>query len=275
MPGYIHHIQWCVGNLGRTRKMLEEKYQFKVLSRRDDSNGEEIVLRSGQITFLVSQRADREVITRNSSEPVYPWLSCSCREHQRHERDSVFNIALEVCDVDSTAERMRVNGGKVLHTPKTLVTPEGSVRFAVISSPCNNVIHSIVNTRSFTGSFLPGFHDAEEADFDNDDQEEALLSDIDHVTLVVNEGETAPILDWYAKSCGMQRFQVAPDEDPEEGAVFEAAGMKLTAADWLTEWMCREDGVVWESADSGKAGFKLVIAEPLSNREDSHIHRYE
>jgi hypothetical protein len=31
------------------------------------------------------------------------------------------------------------------------------VDFAVVTSPCDNVIHSLINTSRYTGLFLPGF----------------------------------------------------------------------------------------------------------------------
>ncbi len=34
---------------------------------------------------------------------------------------------------------------------------QGDVDYAVVTSPCDNVVHSLLNTSRFSGTFLPGF----------------------------------------------------------------------------------------------------------------------
>jgi len=144
----------------------------------------------------------------------------------------------------------------------------------VVTSPCDNVIHSLVNTQSYHGLFLPGFS-APGAETKELTTNPSLFTQIDHVALVANEGDSGRILDWYSRCCGMERFLISKDEDPEEGTVFEDVGMRLTAGDWMSEWLCRERGVMWENDEDQKnRNFKLVIAEPLENREDSHVHSF-
>ena len=267
MPGYIHHIQWCVTDIEVAKKSLMEGYQFHLIASREGQN-REAVLTSGEITFLLSQRT-------SSQQPdlgdCYPWLRCRCRDEPSHEIDSVFNVCLEVGDVDKTFTSMTNNGSEILHPPSIITTPQGRIHYAVVTSPCNNVIHSLVNTHNFHGVFLPGFAACDTLD---DKTEAAMLTHIDHVTYVVNEGESENILGWYRDCCGMEKFQITLDEDPEVGTVFTDVGMKLNAGDWISEWMCREDGVMWQDdLEQQTRNFKLVIAEPLADREDSHVHR--
>ena len=68
----------------------------------------------------------------------------------------------------------------------------------MVTSPCDNVIHSLVNTSSYTGSFLPGFSMTESDELDKEERE--LLCDIDHVTYVCHEGESLEILAFYKVS---------------------------------------------------------------------------
>ena len=51
--------------------------------------------------------------------------------------------------------------------------------------------------------------------------------------------------------------------------------MRLTAGEWMSEWLCPEKGVMRHDDDEDQQiiDFKLVIAEPLENRENSHFHR--
>ena len=77
------------------------------------------------------------------------------------------------------------------------------MELAVVTSPCDNVIHSLVNTSSYTGSFLPGFRKTESNKLDKEEitkEEEEELCDIDHVTYVCHEGESLKILAFYKVS---------------------------------------------------------------------------
>ena len=265
MPGYIHHIQWCVASLEDTLETMIEGYKFKLLAAREGEN-KEAVLQSGDIRFLVSERTDTD---QPGLVYNYPWLRCSCRSEASHHIDSVFNVCLEVSDVDITFNNMQHNGSEVLHPPTTITTSSGSIRYAVVTSPCDNLVHSLVNTKDYTGTFLPGFtvNVSLDEELDNDIEQ---VTHIDHLTYVVKLGDTDRILDWYQKCCGMKRFLMNPDEDP----AIDDFVMRLNAGNFLSEWMCREDGVMWQGdEDLVKRNFKLVLAEPLPDREESQVHR--
>ena len=49
---------------------------------------------------------------------------------------------------------------------------------------------------------------------------------------------------------GMKRFLVNPKESPE-GVAFEGeVNMRLTVGEWLSTWLCREEGAQLESTDN-------------------------
>ena len=165
------------------------------------------------------------------------------------------------------------NGSASLHPPDRMNCSEGNVELAVVTSPCDNVIHSLVNTDHYSGVFLPGFTPCEDDELSLDTTD--LMSHIDHVTYVCNIGDTERILAWYRSCCGMERFLISQDEDPEVGMVFDDMGMKLNVGNWITEWMCREQGVQWLDSDhSSVRNFKLVLAEPLPDNVDSHVNEF-
>ena len=56
--------------------------------------------------------------------------------------------------------------------------------------------------------------------------------------------------------------------------MFEDVGMRLNVGSWLTEWMCREEGVQWQSPQQKCNKTKLVIAEPLQDAEKSHVDAF-
>ena len=78
---------------------------------------------------------------------------------------------------------------------------KGKVEVAVVSSPCDNVIHSLVNTSAYSGSFLPGFIMSNSSkELEDKEEEGELLCDMDHVTYVCREGESLKILAFYKVS---------------------------------------------------------------------------
>jgi len=278
MPGYIHHVQWCVTSLDETLHKLTQNYRFNLLCERNGMN-KEAVVKCGDIVFLLTERGT-EVIECEKSE--YPWLTCSCRNCDRHLVDSVFNVCLEVGDVDKVFTSMTSNGSEVFKNPSTIVTPEGCLRVAVVGSPCKNVIHSLVNTSQYNGLFLPGFGEVASNEISKEEEDKNMFTHMDHVTYVCEVGDSRRILDWYNKCCGMERF-LAPLETPGEGVVIEDdVGMRLMAGEWLSEWLCREEGVMWNKKGDGggdskitqRRNFKLVMAEPLPDNPTSHVNSF-
>ena len=147
MLGYIHHIQWSVLSLEKVVTHLTQDWGATTLAARDM----ETVLRLGSTTMLISEKREE---ARISSD--YPYLQC-CHGDPCPHRESVFNIVLEVGDVTEVAKRMVERGSRLLVSPYTVSSGEGSVQFALVTSPCNNVLHGLVNTKHFSGLFLPGF----------------------------------------------------------------------------------------------------------------------
>ena len=270
MPGYLHHIQWSVASLQQTSQKLRAEYGMREVAVREDRGRREVVLQSGLVTFLVSETGEEVMMEGDQTD--YPWLS-SGRKGEGGETDSVFNICLEVGDVRETYQRMTGAGSLSISPPRDLSVEEGTVSVAVVSSPCSQVIHSLVNTTRYSGRFLPGFTRAGEEREDGEEETEDLISHIDHITLVCEPGDSRDILAWYSTTCGMQPFLLAQEDMPGEGTVFQEAGLRLNVSSWVTDWLCREEGVTWDQGDTER-NFKLVLAEPLPDNEESHVKKF-
>ena len=90
-------------------------------------------------------------------------------------------------------------------------------------------------------------------------------------------------------------------ETPDEGVVIgEEVGMRMKVGEWISSWLCREEGVRLPQANGGEKNvfhtfskqlfclrnsflfadvdcqndFKLVLAEPLEGRPDSHVQKF-
>ena len=181
---------------------LTHNWGGRVVSRRPG----EAVIQIGGCLMLVSEMKRTEAV----SESDYPRLHC-CQGRACPHGEAVFNICLEVGDVEAAVARMRDRGTRLIVPPTSLASDLGVVTCAVVSSPCDNVIHSLVNTSGFRGQFLPGFEDVTS---ESDGSEEvAGLTHVDHVTYVCRRGESEAILAWYRDTCGMAAFSLAGETE--------------------------------------------------------------
>ena len=128
---------------------LTETWGGQALCERDL----ETVVRLGSTLILLSEKQRGKVRRDCSPGPCYPYLQCCHGAVCRHSQ-AVFNICLEVEDVAGLVERMRSQGSRVIMSSRSITEPQlGSVDCAVVSSPCENVLHSLVNTKHYQAIF--------------------------------------------------------------------------------------------------------------------------
>jgi len=261
MPGYVHHIQWSVQDLQRCVEYLTLQWGSMVVARREG----EVVIKAGTTTFLISQKkSDNE---GHIGEEDYPRIKC-CPSKKCLHGDSVFNICLEVDSVEDTCMVMEEKGSTVFTRPRIINSDQGPVTYALVSSPCDNIVHALVNTQQYRGQFLPGFVEETRAE-----QDSVGLTYMDHITYVCRVGESKDILDWYRDTCGMARFIISQEEG-EEGTVIDGdVGIRLKVGEWMSEWLCREVGGQTAHTDQER-NFKLVLAEPLHHAGDDHVNKF-
>ena len=188
----------------------------------------------------------------------------------------MFNICLEVEDVAGTVERMEREGSRLVMPGRSISSSLGRVETAVVSSPCENVLHSLVNTSQYQGVFLPGFSPVTSPSSPSPSpQLTPGLKQLDHLTYVCRAGQSQAILEWYSKTCGMETFLLNPSQPGSEVVEVEGeAGLRLRVGEWLGEWLCREvGGQISPPLPSQQHlnSFKLVLAEPLG--QGGHVNR--
>ena len=59
MPGYIHHIEWSVGDAEAVAEMLVGQFGFRRFAERKKRR-RQVAVRSGSTVFLVTQREEEE-----------------------------------------------------------------------------------------------------------------------------------------------------------------------------------------------------------------------
>ena len=306
MESFIHHIEWCVKDINRTTNCLTTQYGFTLISERKSfttNNGKKSgssfvyqkVVQSGSTIFLLTQNNSEDNFESNVRlETGYPILSC-CSSKRNHRRDTVFNVCLEVKNVDASTEKaieVNNNCGKenVVLIPPTTIVYENKfrLRYSVIKSICGNIIHTLLDSKDYRKHinlpFLPGFVDVRNKNINlehfstNCNETSSLTSFIDHVTYVCQAGESKSILDWYKKCFGMERFLVGSKEtlDDDGIEIGHDVEMRITVGEWISSWMCREEGVKFNSSQCCNEGmnFKLVLAEPLGTHKFSHVQQF-
>ena len=245
----LHHVEVLCQNLEQSLKQFCEKFGFNVLARSSSPN--RFTLNRDAINFVLSEGA--------------------------RERDTVFNVALEVKDVKQVVDVVKRNDGKVIRGPEILSDSNGKVESAIVQTPVGNVVHTLLNASGYNGVFLPGFDVFDNkmalpktpcyaTDSSNSQTiiKDRILTHFDHITFACPLGTSKTVMKWYEKCFGFTRFSINSDET-QDGFVVQSAiqgasiGMKLTAMQY---WFCSESELRIDTDEPG-GGVKFVFAEPL------------
>ena len=246
----LHHIEVLCQNLQQTLKQFCGKFGFRLLARSSFPN--RVTLNRDSINFVLSEGAP--------------------------ERDTVFNVALEVKDVGKAVDTVKRNNGKIIREPETFADCDGEVESAVIGTPVGNVVHTLLNASGYKGVFLPGYlasdnkmalQESGYVTSTNSSSPKTVLGDrilthFDHITFACPLGTSQAIMKWYEKCFGFTRFNISSDESAD-GFIVQSSiqgasiGMKLTAMQY---WFCSESELAIDTDEPG-GGVKFVFAEPL------------
>ena len=211
MPGYIHHVEWCVSDLQTQVQVLVSHYGFEPIAKRvrkidEKWLAEQILVQSGATVFLLTQKSR---LTKTSTVQAvqaneYPVLVCC---DQDHIRDTVFNVCLVVGQYvnEITAKIEAFEPSSVLVHPNDKCTG----LLSVVKSCCGNIIHTLLEKKF---KILPGFEEiGDKSAFGKSWNDNCLrTTHMDHVTYVCHQGQSQKILQWYHKMFKMRRFFVNP-----------------------------------------------------------------
>src|SRR5262249_27009823 len=100
--------------------------------------------------FVLKSGACRFVI-KGGVSPTSPLL-----DHHRAHGDGVYDIALEVPNVDKCVARAREMGATVLEEPHDVSDEHGTIRMAAIAT-YGDTRHSLIDRSKYDGVYLPGY----------------------------------------------------------------------------------------------------------------------
>ncbi|KAG8197344.1 hypothetical protein JTE90_013471 [Oedothorax gibbosus] len=207
----IHHVVMCVLNADDTFDRLR-KFGFKLFAKRETPLCKELVLRIGQVNFIITERKDdASPYTKYSDGSKIRsehFTTFCCENQENHEIDSVFNVAFEVRDIQLVVNRIKSGGGSanVIQPITTLTDTNGEMKYCLIKSVCGNVVHCILQKSSYHG-FLVGYEVMEDA-FEDDSETQYGINFVDHVTLACHSGHSEEILRFYEMCFGMKKFSI-------------------------------------------------------------------
>jgi catechol 2,3-dioxygenase-like lactoylglutathione lyase family enzyme len=239
----LHHVEFLCSNLRNRLGQFCEQFGFRPFA--EAVNPRRVAIKRNSIIF---------VLTEDTTT-----------------RDTVFNVTLEVKDVDETTRRVDSNGGQVLIGPTTFKDCYGYTLSSVVQTPIGNVVHTLIDKSNYNGPFLPGFNDLTTQTLDivqrnclGPAEDEPLLTHLDHIAFACHQDTSLQVIDWYRKCLGFTRFELNDDEK-EDGFKIESTvngktvGLKLSAMEY---WKCSEFGIEVKSNDP-RGRVKFVLAEPL------------
>lgn len=223
----IHHLELCVKDIHETLKLLR-RYGFVPFAKRETARCKQVATRLSSIVFIVSEK-NRGFKTHNKllgsiTNEHYSVLCSRCEnevssgddDDMGDHVDTVFNVALNVKNVNSLTDRVKMHdANSVIHPPSVVKDKNGHISFSIIKSVCGNLIHTLLNLENYHGYFLPGFTEISNVNNYDDTYSAAIdlinsnITHVDHVTLACHTGYSESIIKYYENAFGMEKFKIS------------------------------------------------------------------
>lgn len=250
----LHHVEMCVNSAKPVLRYFA-KLGFTLSASSKKEYCKQYMISNRKVALVVTQGPDvyQKELAQEWSIPALSLIG----QRGPTPVDTVFNVALEVDNVEELTTTMCKNGGRLLKAPGSSVSDEhGSVTYAMVKTGFGNIIHTLLNKKSYRGQFLPGFQQREICEPSGTYQK--LTGDIDHITYACHSGEMDAIIEWYDKCLGLKRHYINSQDDSNSGMVIgENIGIRLKAAKTAVR--------------GNERPLLLVLAEPLTNKRNNHV----
>lgn len=191
----IHHVEFWAGNAKQASFYYRKAFGFSQLAYSGLETGNRefasYVLSQGKVRFVVSTPFDPEH---------------AASEHIRRHGDGVRDIALLVEDADYAFSEAVKRGAVPVLEPRDETDEQGSIRRAAIRT-YGDTIHSLISYKDYSGSFLPGYTQAEVAG------ESTGIAAVDHMVGNVELGAMTTWCEFYSKVMGFSRYITFDDKD--------------------------------------------------------------
>jgi 4-hydroxyphenylpyruvate dioxygenase len=141
----VDYLQFLVGNAKQAAHYYSTAFGMTCIAYRGPEQGyrdhAEYVLVSGSARFLITGAVH---------------AGAASAAHVAKHSDGIYDIAIEVPDVDAAFKHAVSAGARGVTEPHDLTDEHGTVRTAAIAT-YGDTIHSLVDRSRYDGPFLPGF----------------------------------------------------------------------------------------------------------------------
>src|SRR3569833_2237392 len=141
----VDYLQFLVGNAKQAAHYYSTAFGMTCVAYRGPEQGyrdhAEYVLVSGSARFLITGAVH---------------AGAAGADHVTRRSDGIYDIAIEVPDVDAAFKHAVSTGARGVTEPHDLTDEHGTVRIAAIGT-YGETIHSLVDRSRYDGPFLPGF----------------------------------------------------------------------------------------------------------------------
>jgi 4-hydroxyphenylpyruvate dioxygenase len=141
----VDYLQFLVGNAKQAAHYYSTAFGMTCVAYRGPEQGyrdhSEYVLVSGSARFLIT----------GSVHTGAPGSA-----HVAAHSDGIYDIAIEVPDVDAAYKHATEAGARGVTEPHDLIDDHGTVRIAAIAT-YGDTVHSLVDRSRYDGPFMPGF----------------------------------------------------------------------------------------------------------------------
>jgi 4-hydroxyphenylpyruvate dioxygenase len=241
----VDYLQFLVGNAKQAAHFYSSAFGMTCVAYRGPEQGyrdhAEYVLVSGSARFLITGAV-------HAGAPG--------AEHVTKHSDGIYDIALEVPDVDAAYLHAINAGARGVTEPHDLKDEHGTVRIAAIAT-YGDTIHSLIDRSGYDGPFLPGFVSRgpivdRSAAIEAGVQPKRYFQAVDHVVGNVELGKMDEWVEFYGRVMGFTNMA------------------EFIGDDIATDYSALMSKVV---ADGGRK-VKFPLNEPAVSKRKSQIDEY-
>jgi len=229
-------IVWVVGNATQAASYYRAVFGMDLEAYSGPETGNRdhraFVLRSGAVRFVLTGGVDPD-------SPLH--------DHHHLHGDGVYDVALEVTDVDRCIAHARGQRATILIEPHDVADEHGTVRTAAIAA-YGETRHTLVDRSRYSGPYLPGYV----ARMGTSGSAPQVIQALDHVVGNVELGKMNEWVDFYHRVMGFTDLA------------------EFVGDDIATEYSALMSKVV----ASGNHRIKIPLNEPAVGRKRSQIDEF-
>ncbi|OZC10249.1 4-hydroxyphenylpyruvate dioxygenase [Onchocerca flexuosa] len=142
LPLSIHHIEFYVSNALQSSYWYCMNFGFRKFAKKENAEWSSIAIRNGNIVFIFTT-------CKGQDEDFM--------KHLKIHGDSVKDVSFLTNDINATVKHIVEEGGILIKPIEIVADDDGFVKSAVIGLPECDVCHTLLDSKTYQGFFLPRY----------------------------------------------------------------------------------------------------------------------